>query len=252
MDQYQDTGLIFAGNIYMSEIVDGVPGEFAGPINVSRLEMTPPQPESVNRTSYQRDTYGQVLDSVNLPGEAPRMAMDFDSLPSGLLADALAGTSEAYSATVQTVTGEAVTLKQGLWKKLPYPNVDENTISVTLDSDGTTELVRGTDYDVEPVSGLIRALNETGAVAVTVDFDTLQASGQRILGATEISKSRQIIMDGVNLVTGKKAHVTIHSASFSATQALDLMAREMITGTLEGTMTTPSGKTSPYEALMYD
>ncbi len=252
MDQYQDTGLIFAGNIYMREIVDGVPGEYAGPINVTRLEMTPPQPESVDRTSYQRDTYGQVLDSVNLPGEAPRMAMDFDSLPSSQLADALAGTTEDYSATVQTVTGEAITLKQGTWKKLPFPNVDTATISVTLDSDGTTELVRGTDYDVEPTSGLIRALNETGAVAVAVDFDTVQASGQRILGATEISKKREIIMDGKNLVTGKNALVTIHSASFSATQALDLMAREFISGTLEGTMTTPAGEKSPYDIVMHE
>lgn len=249
---YKDTGLIFAGNIYMAPIVDDVATEFSGPINVSRLEMTPPQPESVNRTSFQRDTYGQVLDSVNLPGEAPRIAMDFDSLPSMLLADALAGTTEAYTTSVQTVTGEALTLSEGVFLKLPYPNVDLSTVVVTLASDGTTVLTRGTDYDVEPGSGLIRALNPTGAVAVTVDFDTLATSGQKVLGATEISKKRQIIMDGQNLVTGKSATVTIFSAAFSATQALDLMAREFITGTLEGTMTTPAGKSSPYEVLMQE
>lgn len=249
---YKDTGLIFAGNVYMAAIVNGLATEFAGPINVSRLEMTPPQPESVDRTSFQRDTYGQVLDSVNLPGEAPRMAMDFDSLPSGLLADALAGTTEAYTSAVQTVTGEAVTLAEGVWQKLPYPNVDVSTITVTLDSDGTTVLTRGTDYEVEAASGLIRALNSNGAAAVTIDFDTVETSGQKILGATEISKKRQIIMDGKNLVTGKNATVTIFSASFSATQALDLMAREFITGTLEGTMTTPEGKGSPYEILMQE
>jgi len=33
---------------------------------------------------------------------------------------------------------------------------------------------------------------------------------------------------------------------------VDLMAREFITGTLEGTMTTPEGKNSPYEIVMRD
>ena len=87
---YKDTGLIFAGNVYMAPIVNEVPTDFAGPINVTQLELTPPSPEAIDRTSFQRDTYGQVLDSVNLPGEAPRMSMSFDSLPALLLADALA------------------------------------------------------------------------------------------------------------------------------------------------------------------
>ncbi len=249
---YKDTGLIFAGNVYMAPIVNEVPTDFAGPINVTQLELTPPSPEAIDRTSYQRDTYGQVLDSVNLPGEAPRMSMSFDSLPALLLADALAGTTEDYNASLQTVTAEPVTLKEGIWQKLPYPNVDAASLVVTLESDGTTVLVRGTDYEVEAVSGLIRALNPTGAAAVTIDFDTEASTGQRILGATEITKKRQIIMDGKNLVTGKPARVTIFSASFSASQAVDLMAREFITGTLEGTMTTPEGKNSPYEIVMRD
>lgn len=249
---YKDTGLIFAGNIYMATIVDGVATEFAGPINVTQLELTPPSPETIDRASYQRDTYGQVLDSVNLPGEAPRMVMAFDSLPAALLADALAGTTEAYTAALQTVTGEAVTLSQDVWRKLPYPGVDAASVVVTLESDGTTVLTRGTDYDVEAGTGLIRAMNETSAVAVSVDYDTEASTGQRILGATEITKKRQIIMDGKNLVTGKEARVTIFSASFSASQAVDLMAREFITGTLEGTMTTPEGKNSPYEIVMKD
>lgn len=249
---YKDTGLIFAGNIYLAVIENDVATDFVGPVNVSRLELTPPQPESVDRTSFQRDTYGQVLDSVNLPGEAPRLAMDFDSLPAGLLADALAGTSEDYSAAVQTVTGEAVTLAEGSWRKLPHDHIDPASMVVTLESDGTTVLVRDTDYEVEAASGLVRALSPTGAAAVTIDYDTVETAGQRILGATQISKRRQIIMDGKNLVTGKNAKVTIHSVSFSASQALDLMAREFITGTLEGTMTTPEGQGAPFDIVIQE
>lgn len=248
---YEDTGLIFAGNIYMAKLLDGAPQGFAGPINVTRLEMTPPQPESVNRTSRKRDTYGQTLDSVNLPGEAPSIAMDFDSLPASLLADALAGTNEALSSTPVTVTAEPKTLSQDLWTKLPDVHIDPQTIVVT-ETAGSTELTKGTDYEIEAASGLIRAISSAGAVDVEIDYDTTGAAGQRVLGATEISKSRQIVMDGKNLVTGKDASVIVHSASFAGTQAMDLMAQEFITGTLEGTMTTPSGKSAPYEITILD
>lgn len=249
---YKDTGLIFAGNIYMAKIENDEPQNFRGPINVTRLELTPPQPESVDRTSFQRDTYGQVLDSVNLPGESPTIAMDFDSLPTDLLADALAGTVEDYSPAAGSVTAEAITLVEGLWVKLPHAHIDPETISVLLASDGTTELEEGTDYQLEPVTGLIRALSAEGAADVEIDYDRTEATGQRVLGATEITKRRQIIMDGRNLVTGKNCSLTVYRASFSATQALDLMSQEFITGTLEGTLTTPEGMASPYEVLMLD
>jgi hypothetical protein len=248
---YQDQGLIFAGNIYMAKMVGDVVTEYAGPINVTRLELTPPQPEEIVRTSYERDTYGQALDSVNLPGEAPRIAMDFDSLPSDLLADALAGTVESFDNALQTATGEAATLSNGMWRKLPHSYIDVTTIVVT-ETAGSTVLVRGEDYQVESATGLIRAMNDAAAVAVTIDYDTLAAKGNRVLGATEISKKRQILMDGVNLVTGKPATVIVFAATFSATQAMDLMSREFVSGTLEGTMITPEGKTSPYQIEFAD
>jgi len=248
---YQDQGLIFAGNIYMAKMVGDVATEYAGPINVTRLELTPPQPEEIVRTSFERDTFGQALDSVNLPGDAPRIAMDFDSLPSDLLADALAGTVESFDALVQTATGEALTLSNGMWLKLPHSYIDVSAIVVT-ETVGSTVLVRGEDYQVESATGLIRALNDTAAVAVTIDYDTLAAKGNRVLGATEISKKRQVLMDGVNLVTGRPATVIVFAATFSATQAMDLMSREFVSGTLEGTMITPEGKTSPYQIEFAD
>ena len=45
---YKDTGLIFAGNVYMAPIVNEVPTDFAGPINVTQLELTPPSPEAID------------------------------------------------------------------------------------------------------------------------------------------------------------------------------------------------------------
>ena len=246
---YNDTGLIFAGDIYMATIENDTPGDFMGPINTTRLELTPPQTETVNRTSYQKDTFGQVLDSVNLPGDPPSLAMDFDSLPATLLADTLAGKVESYDQATTSVTAEPATLSQDVWFKLPDQNIDPSTVTVT-ETSGSTQLEKDTDFEVRAEAGLIRATSENGATDVEIDYDTLQSSGQRILGGTELSKARKILMDGTNLVTGRQATVTIHKTTFSATQAMNLMSQEFITGTLEGTMNTPTGKTSPFEIVM--
>ncbi|GAA3561993.1 hypothetical protein [Marinobacter xestospongiae] len=246
---YQDKGLIFAGNIYIANVENGVVGDFIGPINTTRFELTPPKPEAKTRISRERDSYGQALDTVNLPGEAPRVAIDFDSLASSTLADALAGKAEDYEAAVQSVSAEPITLAEGVWQKLPYPHVDETSVTVTKDSDSTV-LTLGTDFELEPVTGLIRALNSEAAEAVTVDFDTLASKGQRYLGATDLTKRRQILMDGKNLVTNKPAYVTVYEAAFSANQAVNLLSQEFITGTLEGNMVTPTGKNAPFEVVI--
>lgn len=247
---YQDTGLIFAGNVYMAPLVNDVAGSYSGPINVSKLELTPPQPQAVNRTSYQRDTYGQALDSVNLPGEAPQLSMDFDSLPARLLADALAGTVEDYSASPGTGVSETVTLVEGLFIRLGQRHITAASVTVTPTGGGGA-LVAGTDYKLEPETGLIMALNPGAAVEVTVQYDHAERTGNRVLGATELTKPRSILMDGKNLVTGDPAQVEIFKVSFGAEQVIDLMQQgEFITATLAGTMITPQGKPAPYTIIM--
>ena len=78
---YKDTGLIFAGELFMAKSTNGVPGALNGPINVPSLQITPPTTEVRNRPSFQPENYGQALDVVNVPADPTQVTLQFDSLP---------------------------------------------------------------------------------------------------------------------------------------------------------------------------
>lgn len=248
---YQDTGLIFAGKVFIGEVSQGVVGALNGPINVPSFELTPPSTEARNRISKQPATYGQALDVVNIPGDPAQMSISFDSLPAELLAEALGGTSVAHSVTAGSVTGEAITLVEGQWVKLAHANIDGTSVVVT-DPSGPTELEKGTAYEVDEDAGLIKALAAGAAIAVGVAYSYNAESGMQVLGATEIQKPRHIILEGKNLATGRKARVIVHEAVLNANEAMDLMSDEFINGQLSGALRTPAGKASPFEVIMLD
>ena len=83
---YKDTGLIFAGELFMAKSTNGVPGALNGPINVPSLQITPPTTEVRNRLSNQPANYGQALDVVGVPADPTSVTLQFDSLPAELLA----------------------------------------------------------------------------------------------------------------------------------------------------------------------
>lgn len=248
---YQDTGLIFAGAIYIAPVEQGVIGAFNGPINVPSFELTPPSVEARNRISKQPGNYGQALDTVNIPGDPASLSISFDSMPAVLLAEALGGTSAAHSVTAGSVAAETVTLVEGQWVKLAHENIDGQSVQVT-ETAGSSSLAVGTDVEVDTDAGLIKALNAGAATEVEVDYDYNGETGTQVLGATEIQKPRHIVLVGKNLATGKRARVVVHEAVLSASEATDLMLDDYINGQLSGAMRTPLGEDSPYKVIMLD
>jgi len=305
MAEYKDTGLVLAGDLYMARIENGEVGDLVGPINTTSLQITPPAVNTINRISQQRSSYGQSLDSVNLPSAPAELQVSFDSLPAYMLAEALGGrltekavpTAEAaiFSALdekkvtvdllvdewVETgylyltgveidneVEGETfivdnehgrikslspllsgptevsiesdgfkVKLSRTGWSALPFSPVDSFAIS---------GLQEGTDYEVKPESGLVRALSSAGEGNQFATFDVEGHTAAFIEGATEIQKPRYLRLDGLNLATGENVTLEVWDVSFSANQAADLMSQEFVVGQLTGAMRTPPGKTAPY------
>ncbi len=253
MGQFVDKGLLLAGDVYIAEVLSaGVYGPAIGPINVTKLEFTPPTTEEKNRISNKKANFGQALDSVQVAKDPAKLAITWDTATKNLLADAVGGKSSAYSQGVITFTDEAITLTEDGYVELDNQNIDTATWTVEKASDGTTVLTEGVDYEVNREMGLIKALNTNGAVAVLVTGKTKAVTGTRIAGATEITKPRRVLVDGINLATNEKVRVTAHQVTFSATGATDLMSGEFIEGELEGTLVTPSGKDSPWEMIVID
>ena len=252
MGKFVDTGLLLAGDVYISEILSaGVYGPASGPINVSQLQLTPPTTEEKSRASNKKESFGQTLDAVQVPKDPAKVSIKWDTASKALLADAVAGKAESFTTESKTVTDEAVTLSANGYLELANQNLDTLGWSVKKSSD-STPLVEGTDYEVKRDLGLIMALTEAAAVAVKVSYKTKVVSGTKVSGATEITKPRRILVDGVNLATNERVRVVIEHGVFTAKGATDLMKGDFIEGELEGTLVTPAGKTAPWTIEVFN
>ena len=89
-------------------------------------------------------------------------------------------------------------------------------------------------------------------MAVKVSYKTKVVSGTKVSGATEITKPRRILVDGVNLATNERVRVVIEHGVFTAKGATDLMKGDFIEGELEGTLVTPAGKTAPWTIEVFN
>lgn len=252
MGQFVDSGLLLAGDVYISDILSaGNYGPAIGPINVSECQATPPTTEEKNRTSNKKSSFGQTLDSVQVPKDPAKLSITWDTATKSLLADAVAGKATAYAPAVATFTDIPVTLTEEGYVELPNQNIDTATWSVTPAAGGDA-LIEGTDYEVNRDMGLIKALRTEGAIAAKVSGKTKAVSGTRITGATEITKSRRVLIDGINLATNQKVRVIFHQVTFTAKGATDLMKGDFVEGQLEGTLVTPAGKDAPWEMIILD
>ena len=138
MGQFVDSGLLLAGDVYISTIISaGVYGPALGPINVSQLQLTPPTTEEKSRTSNKKSSFGQTLDSVQVPKDPAKLTIKWDTASKALLADAVAGTSETFTKTAQTITDEPVTLSVDGFIELANQSIDTASWSVKKSVDST-------------------------------------------------------------------------------------------------------------------
>nr|WP_321238715.1 hypothetical protein [uncultured Tolumonas sp.] len=252
MGQFVDSGLLLAGDVYISDILSaGNYGPAIGPINVSECQATPPTSEEKNRISNKKFNYGQNLDSVQVPKDPAKLSITWDTATKSLLADAVAGKAVSFTAASATFTDIEVTLSEDGYTELPNQDIDTASWSVTPKAGGSA-LVEGTDYEVNRDMGLIKALKSSAAIAVKVTGKTKAVSGIRITGATEITKPRRVLIDGINLATNQKVRVIFHQVTFTAKGATDLMKGDFVEGQLEGTLVTPAGKDAPWEMKIMD
>jgi len=242
-------GLILAGNVYINRLTDaGASTGFLDPVNTTKLAISNPDPDKKERISRMRDTLGQALDSVNFPKPA-EISIAIDDQPRQIMAMALLGEDVHYSQGAGTVTDEAVVLIPGRWVPLARRNVNQTGFVLTTAAAPSTPLVEGTDYAVNRVAGLVKAL-PGGAIATAtnclVDYGHAAVNGHRILGAAKPTIRCRILVDGVNRATGAQCRLEVYDATLSPAGEIDFMSGEFITTELKGTLRTPEGMGQPY------
>jgi hypothetical protein len=209
--------------------------------------------EIKERESRMKDTYGQVLDSVPIKKPAS-VSITLNDLKVENLAMVLFGNITDINVTGAAVTDEALTARLDKWAELDYRSVTAATVVVT-DSTGVTTYVEDTDYEVDYSLGMIKALSSgaiTEAEALLVDYTYGNLTGKKIAGSAKPIIKCSLKLDGENQVNQKDCLVNVFEAVLKPAGEIDFLADDFNEVTFEGTLNTPSGKTSPYEVEYMD
>lgn len=243
------SGLLLAGDVYFDRLTDaGAPTGLVGPVNVDKLEIKTPS-ESKDRTSKQKGSYGQVLDSVTL-AQPTEINIDINDQPADILAQAWLGDVEAINQGSGNVTLNAITLPAGnKWLKLPQGNISATGLEL-YQSDGTT-LIAAAAYEINYSLGMIRTVAggtlDTGSTTdakITYAYNAL--TGTRIKGATRTIIRTKVYLDGTNLATGLPVKLEVPEAVLAPTDPVDLMASDYVTTKLSGKCKLVTGETAPF------
>lgn len=249
------SGLICAGNVFLDRIVSGARTGEHGPINATSFSVNPGSAEKIDRISYMRDSFGQALDSVVFPGVAT-LSIETDDAAADILQYALLGTlSDVNASSGSVVTGSPETIKlyTNRWTKLARRGVAD--VSVRHVSD-TPVYVNGTDYVLDAVSGMIKALPSPGAISdgqsVEVIYTYAALTSRQIIAATSTEVRAFVRLEGKNLANQKKVSVICHEAVLTPSGELNLGGKEFITFGLSGTLVTPTGQSGPFTYVEID
>lgn len=239
-------GLLLAGDVYIDRYSDG--GALTGfrdPVNVTKFEVTHPDPEKKDRISRMKSTLGQALDSVLLP-QPTEFSIVIDDQPADILAMALLATESTIAVTGASVTDEAKTLILNKWVKLAQRNINASGFNVSTAAAPATPLVENTDYKVLREEGLIMALNSGTAVACLIDYTYGSLSGNKLSAGARTVINCKLLLHGVNKVNNRICRLEVDKSTLSPSSPIDWLSGEYISTELKGTMVVVSPETSPY------
>ncbi len=243
-----------AGDLYINRFdpVTGIPTGKAGPFECSKFEIKP-NTELKEATSKGKTTYGQVISAVAIQKPAD-LTVVLTELDKDGLTLALLGTQSVINQGSGSITDEVLVAVHDKW--VPTSKANFATAGfVVKHTSGTPTYVLGTDYDVNYRMGWVR-IKSTGAIANSASLKvsgTYNATtGTRIAGATQAQVRAEIILDGINYDGGKPSICTAWEVLISPDTAFDFVAENFGFISLKGRLTTPTGKTEPFEVRLLD
>jgi hypothetical protein len=238
----------------------------AGDLLVKRLDLTgaqwrpignatvfslQPQVEKFERKSFQRDTAGQTIETINrINGVEVKITVDTFGRQN--LALALAGEDAALTQTAAADLSETLTLPHGEWAALGKYKV----ANLTLSSGGAT-YAEEKDYLLKPEAGMVLAL-ATGVIpdagVVTASYDCgaiLAADGGYVVdGGKRADILLGLRLDGRNEATGNSELTEVWRVRVAPQAAVSFITSEFNKLELQGRAETPEDKSSPFRTTV--
>lgn len=240
------SGFLGSGDLYYNRVVGGVDQGWLRFGNATKMEIKE-NAEIKERKSKQVATYGQVLDSVSIKQPA-EIAVSLDDLDKDNLALIFLGDVSDAAVTGASVTAEVHAATLGKSVMTAFRKI---TAVVVNAPGGTPTYVLDTDYEIENAEmGLIKII-DGGAISagelLEINYTYGTIAGNKVTGGTNSSIKVALMMDGENFADQSKVLVNVWEAVLTPQTGVDFLSDDFTTLELNGTLNTPTAKTSPYE-----
>lgn len=251
-------GFLGSGDLYYNRVVGGVDQGWKRFGNATKFEIKE-NTELKERKSKQKSTYGQVLDSVSVKQPA-EISVALDDLDKDNIALAFLGDVTAIDVTGAAITDEGhptgsyndyIRLAFGNVSNLVVKDAATGLITYVLDVDykvvsaerGMIQLIKGDGTD-DIVENEAYVASTSG---IEVSYDYASSTGNKVSGGTNSSIKVALLLDGENFADQSQVSVDVWEAVLAPQTGIDFLSDDFATLELNGTLNTPSDKTSAYE-----
>lgn len=219
------------------------------PIEASGVVTQFEEGETRNVISKGRDRYNTPIYSEQDPG-VPSLQMTLLEFPDDIKALLFAGSLTVTEEAGAAVTNEVVIAPgAGNIVKLAHGMIAASGIAVTNTAGSTTYDVTD-DYTIDRTFGVLR-ISEGSAITegqtIHVDYTYTAVKVTKIAGGVKPQQRFKVIGYLKNRPTGRDAFLEVFDVKLGRSGDTDVLGDEPLTIELTGVMTTPPGKTSPFE-----
>lgn len=248
------SGLLCSGNVRIALLADDGTNVGYLPIkNTVELSLNPGAVNTIERQSKMIESFGQNLDTVNIPG-SPTVSISVDDVDADTVGMAFRGDVVDLSLPALTAQAVNLTVKPGGTYALTAMGYAP-TVSTLKSTDASpVTYVAGTDYIVDSASSMITIV-EGGAIIAEQDvvatIDAAAVTGRRVNAASKSQIKISIAGRMKNLATGKYMNVNVPQAVVSPSEAVDFLSGAYAVNKLEGPIKT-IGTAAPYTVDFLD
>lgn len=240
------SGFLGSGDLYYDRVVGGVSQGWLRFGNATKLEIKE-NAEIKERKSKQKDTYGQVLDSVAVKQPA-EISVSLDDLDKDNLALIFLGDVSTVAITGASVTDEVHSAKLGKALKTDFRKISSLVVN---GPGGTPTYVLDTDYTIDNAEmGLITPL-ASGSISedelIELDYTYGTVAGNKVSGGTNSSIKVALLLDGENFADQSKVMVNVWEAVLTPQTGVDFLSDDFTTMELNGTLNSDATKGNGYE-----
>jgi hypothetical protein len=187
--------------------------------NAQNFAITGITTEKKELKSARYGVYGQVVSSVTTK-KSQSLKFTLTDINPENLALAMQGSAAAYTQSASNNTGspESVVAHLDKWVPLSYKNLDPDHLPAVLKS--ATPCVKGTDYELDLVHGMIKFLS-TGAIVTEGDTCTVGSTwlaingGSLVTGDTLNKMQGRLLFLGVDQDNFRRVEVEIYRVNLT-------------------------------------